>query len=182
MDCVIGLGANLGQCERTFTWTVEQMQKLGTVTALSNLYENPAVGGPPQPDYLNGALRLSTTLDAEELLLSLQRLELVAGREREVPWGPRTLDLDLLWISGLAIETEHLTVPHPRLVERAFALKPLLEVAPRAHCPSTRRCYQLDLDALGTSSLRLAAAASGPPWKWLRQRSRAVSSASVAYP
>jgi 2-amino-4-hydroxy-6-hydroxymethyldihydropteridine diphosphokinase len=166
MDCVIGLGANLGDCQRTFTWTLEQLQRLGRITAISSLYENPAVGGPPQPDYLNGAVRLFTELGAEPFLTGLQGIELRAGRERVVPWGPRTLDLDVLWIADQVIDTKRLVVPHPRLTERAFALRPLVDVAPGARCPLTGRRYFDILEAVGQSVLRAVSAASGPPWKW----------------
>lgn len=182
VDCVVGLGANLGERQRTFIWALEQLRTFGPITALSNLYENPAVGGPPQPDYLNGAVRLSTELDGERLLTGLQRIELMAGRERKVPWGPRTLDLDLLWVSGQAIDTERLTVPHPRLTERAFALKPLVEVAPMAHCPITQQSYAILLEVVETSCLRLAATASGPPWKWHSQRSRNRTTTALTCP
>jgi 2-amino-4-hydroxy-6-hydroxymethyldihydropteridine diphosphokinase len=182
IDCVIGLGANLGHCERTFAWTLAELAKVGTLTALSNLYENPAVGGPPQPDYLNGAVRLNTELSPDALLDVLQNIEAAAGRERLVPWGPRTLDLDLLWIDDQSIRTERLVVPHPRLAERAFALRPLLEVAPLAECPVTRVRYETILDVFGAASLRLVAAASGPPWRWQRVRSRNVQAIRAAYP
>jgi 2-amino-4-hydroxy-6-hydroxymethyldihydropteridine diphosphokinase len=182
IDCVIGLGANLGNCERTFARALEELAKVGTLTALSNLYENPAVGGPPQPDYLNGAVRLTTPLVPDALLGALQRIEAAAGRERVVPWGPRTLDLDLLWINGQAVATAQLVVPHPRLALRAFALKPLLEVAPAASCPTTRVPYEAILDGIGVSSLRLVSTASGPPWRWQKARNRGLQSAPAAYP
>jgi 2-amino-4-hydroxy-6-hydroxymethyldihydropteridine diphosphokinase len=182
VDCVIGLGANLGQCEKTFVWTLEQLADLGVITALSCLYANPAVGGPPQPDYLNAAVRLSTDLDADSLLTQLQRIELVAGRKREVPWGPRTLDLDLLWISDQVHDRPQLTVPHPRLLERAFALGPLVEVAPKATCPISRRSYHTYLELLDQSSLRLVATASGPPWKWSQKRSRSLPQPAFSSP
>ncbi|MGC4067806.1 MAG: 2-amino-4-hydroxy-6-hydroxymethyldihydropteridine diphosphokinase [Polyangiaceae bacterium] len=182
IDCVIGLGANLGHCERTFAMALDELAKIGTLTSLSNLYENPAVGGPPQPDYLNGAVRLATHLAPDALLDVLQKIEAAAGRERVVPWGPRTLDLDLLWINGQAVMTSRLVVPHPRLAERAFALKPLLEVAPMAACPVTKVPYEAALDIVGISSLRLVSTASGPPWRWQRVRSRGLQPAPAAYP
>jgi 2-amino-4-hydroxy-6-hydroxymethyldihydropteridine diphosphokinase len=168
MDCVIGLGANLGEPQRTFESTLVRLREHGNITALSNLYENPAVGGPPQPDYLNGAVRFSTDLSGEALLVVLQKLEQDAGRERTVPWGPRTLDLDLLWISGQSLDTPQLTVPHPRLLERAFALQPLVEVAPKAVCPKTHRNYNTLVELLDLGCLKLFATAIGPSWKWVK--------------
>lgn len=171
LDCVIGLGANLGNREQALAGAVQQLRGLGEVVCLSNLYENPAVGGgPPQPDFVNGAVRLRTPLLPLELLDKLLRVELLAGRERLVKWGPRTLDLDLLWIDGVSVDLENLKVPHPRLLERAFALLPLVEVAPNARCPKTGRDYATALNKLGTAGLRLVAAAAGPSWQLDRQR------------
>lgn len=99
------------------------------VKARSPVYETPPVG-PPQPSYLNAAFRLETDLGPEALLERLLDIEAMLGRVREVRWGPRTLDLDLLFIDGVEVRSPRLTVPHPRLHERAFALAPLLDVAP----------------------------------------------------
>jgi 2-amino-4-hydroxy-6-hydroxymethyldihydropteridine diphosphokinase len=101
---------------------------------VSCLYESAPVG-PPQPRYLNAAALLATTLEPETLLKGLQAIEIRHGRERQVRWGPRTLDLDLLWLEGRAVETESLVVPHPELTRRAFALVPLLELVPHARNP-----------------------------------------------
>lgn len=182
IDCVVGLGANLGDCEQTFGWAIEKIQHLGKLTSVSNLYLNPPVGGPPQPDYLNAAVRLTTSLSPHALLGALQQLEHAAGRERTVKFGPRTLDLDLLWVDGEAIDTVTLTVPHPRLLERAFALKPLVEVAPKAQCPLTGTSYSVRLSELDSSTLHCLATASGPPWQWPRQQLRKAASVAVAYP
>jgi 2-amino-4-hydroxy-6-hydroxymethyldihydropteridine diphosphokinase len=101
------------------------------------VYETAPVGGPPQGDYLNAALRVSFDGDPEALLDALLAIERALGRERRVRWAARTIDLDVLWIEGVALESERLTVPHPRLTERAFAMTPLLDVAPGAIDPRT---------------------------------------------
>ncbi len=136
-DCVVGFGANLGDREQAFGRALEQLARLGEVKALSTLYETRPVGGPPQPDYLNAAVRLETALTPQALLEALLRIELGYGRERTLRWGPRTLDLDLLFVAGECVEEPGLSVPHPRLLERAFALEPLLEVFPEAAHPQT---------------------------------------------
>jgi 2-amino-4-hydroxy-6-hydroxymethyldihydropteridine diphosphokinase len=179
LDCVVGLGANLGDREHALALAVQRLGHVCRVVALSHLYENAAVGGPPQPDYLNGAVRLETELTAFELLDELLRLEQLAGRERRVKWGPRTLDLDLLWIDAVSLETDHLTVPHPRLLERSFALQPLVEVAPNARCPRSGRLYAAELAALIPNGLRLQSTASGPPWRWRQERQSGQQAAAI---
>jgi 2-amino-4-hydroxy-6-hydroxymethyldihydropteridine diphosphokinase len=135
-DCVVGLGSNLGEREGHLSAGVTALACLGTLSAVSRIYESPAVGGPPQPPYLNAAARLATSLSPHELLRALQHAEYAEGRVRGERWGPRTLDLDLLWIRGLAVFSLTLTVPHPRLKDRAFALVPMLDVAPDAVDPA----------------------------------------------
>jgi 2-amino-4-hydroxy-6-hydroxymethyldihydropteridine diphosphokinase len=130
MDYAIGLGGNLGSRENHLQAGLELL--LATdgceLVASSNLYESDPVG-PPQPSYLNAAARIASELAPEALLARLLEIERTLGRERREPWGARTLDLDVLW-AEVAVETPQLQVPHPRLMERWFALNPLLEVAP----------------------------------------------------
>jgi 2-amino-4-hydroxy-6-hydroxymethyldihydropteridine diphosphokinase len=182
-DCIIGIGANLGERECTFAWALEKLAGLGEIRALSNIYENPAVGGPPQPDYLNAAVRLLTPLSPFGLLESTQGLERMAGRERTVHWGPRTLDLDLLWIADQELDTPTLQLPHPRLLERAFALLPLVEVAGSATDPRTHLAYAVALEAHQTDEMRLHSVVVGPPWRWQRMRTRSarLSETLIAY-
>jgi 2-amino-4-hydroxy-6-hydroxymethyldihydropteridine diphosphokinase len=181
-DCVIGIGANLGKRECTFAWTLEELSKIGQIAGISNVYENPAVGGPPQPDYLNAAVRLWTSLSPLGILDAVQRIERLAGRERDVHWGPRTLDLDLLWIPNQSLDTPLLQLPHPLLKERAFALLPLIEVAAVATDPLTRVRYATLLESHGTGMLRLHSVALGPPFRWqpVRSRPKGVRSALAA--
>jgi 2-amino-4-hydroxy-6-hydroxymethyldihydropteridine diphosphokinase len=133
---VIGLGSNLGDRLGTITTAVDQLRALRGVHVLrrSPLYETPAVGGPPQGDYLNGAVLVVTAEPARGILDWLLAIERSLGRVRPdaVRWGPRTIDLDLLWIEGEGVSEPGLVVPHPRLAERTFALRPLLDIAPDA--------------------------------------------------
>lgn len=107
---------------------------MAPVRARSYVYATEPVGGPPQGEFLNAAVRVECTQSPAELLDALLAIEQELGRVRraEERWGPRTIDLDILWIEGVAVDTPRLTVPHPRLEERAFALAPLLDVAPNA--------------------------------------------------
>lgn len=134
-DVVIGLGANQGDRLATMLEARARIQTLGRITAFSALYESPPVG-PPQPDFLNGAVRLETALAPLELLDALLDIEQALGRVRRERWGPRTIDLDILWGRGLFLNEPRLVVPHPELEKRAFALLPLLDVAPDAENPT----------------------------------------------
>lgn len=133
VDAYVALGSNLGDPERQLSAAFAALGDLeGTeLMGRSRLFQTSPQGGPPgQPDYLNAVARLQTRLDPQELLRGLQAIECRAGRQRAERWGPRTLDLDLVLYGGLALATPELTLPHPRLAERAFVLVPLAEVAP----------------------------------------------------
>ncbi len=125
--CYVGLGANLGDRRLAFDRALAQLP--GVVEAVSPIYETAPVG-PPQPSFLNAAVRLRTPLSPLALLDALLEIERALGRDRqrETRWGPRTLDLDVLLWPGRALREPRLHVPHPRLGERAFALAPLLDV------------------------------------------------------
>jgi len=111
---------------------VERIDALTPVLARSRIYETAPVGGPSQPDYLNAAVLIDWPGDPHALLDALQTIEHDLGRVRDVRNGPRTIDLDILWMQDARIESARLVVPHPRLHERAFALRPLLDIAPDA--------------------------------------------------
>ena len=148
---VVGLGANLGDRLAALRAASARIGELGVVRARSRVYETAPVDAPP-PSYFNAALAIETKLTPEELMRALLAIEASMGRVRAEKNGPRTIDLDLLWIEGVARSSEELTVPHPRLTERAFALGPLLEVVPDARDPvSGRRYAEVALDR---SSLR----------------------------
>lgn len=142
---VIGLGSNLGDRAGNLALAVTRLgdEPGVAVLARSPIYVTPPAGGPPQGDYLNGAVLVLTTLPARELLTRTLAIEHALGRVRPDPvrWGPRTIDLDILWIEGEVHDEPGLTVPHPRLGERAFALRPLLDVVPEAVDPRTGERY-----------------------------------------
>lgn len=127
----VGFGANLGDREATLRGALVSIGGLpGTrVLRVSPLYGSAPVdaGG---PDYLNAVAELTTTLAPQALLQALQAIEQSAGRERPYRNAPRTLDLDILWFGDQVINTPALTVPHPRMAERAFVLRPLADLVP----------------------------------------------------
>lgn len=127
MRAFLGLGSNLGDRHGYLRAAVADMPDL---VAVSPLYESAPVGGPEQGAYLNIVVQLETRLLPHELLATCRRLERAAGRERVVRWGPRTLDVDVLWIDGVRVDSPELTVPHPRMHERNFVMDPLLDLDP----------------------------------------------------
>lgn len=153
LDVVIGLGANLGDREAALRASVRELARFGELVGLSALYRTLPVGGPPQPDFLNAAARLRFGGPPEALLAEALGIERRAGRERLTRWGPRRLDLDILWIRGVRVVTADLIVPHPRLRERAFALRPLADVAPDAVDPVDGVVYGDLLAGLGEEGI-----------------------------
>ena len=131
-DAVVALGSNLGDREEFLRHAVRE---LGGITAMSDVYETEPVRGPDEQDaYLNMVVGVRTSLDPFAFMRRCQRIEASALRQRVVHWGPRTLDVDLLFFDDVQIHSDELTVPHPRINERRFVLEPLADVAPE-RCP-----------------------------------------------
>ena len=128
---VLGLGGNMGDSRKAFSECLAALAAEGCVTAVSRLWRTRPVG-PPQPDYLNAAALVEWPAGPRALLGRCLELETAAGRDHSAAtrWGPRTLDLDLLLAESVVCRGPMLTVPHPRLHERRFALGPAAEVAP----------------------------------------------------
>jgi 2-amino-4-hydroxy-6-hydroxymethyldihydropteridine diphosphokinase len=126
----IALGSNLGDSLSTLNAAVAHLDSLPDLSVLrcSSWYRTAPIG-PPQPDYLNGCLILTTSLTPQSLLQHLLSVETHFGRERRERWGARTLDLDLLLFDDVILEEPELTIPHPRMNDRAFVLVPLAEIA-----------------------------------------------------
>lgn len=131
-SCLIGLGSNLGRREETLSAAWSALGAISGIetSVLSRFYATRPVGGPPQPDFLNAAGMLETSLEPDALLDALLSVENRFGRVRTVRWGPRTLDLDLLLYGERVIRTERLSVPHPLMTRRRFVLEPAAEIAP----------------------------------------------------
>jgi 2-amino-4-hydroxy-6-hydroxymethyldihydropteridine diphosphokinase len=133
----LGLGSNI---EDRFAHLQHAVNLLDAdertrVDAVSSVYETAPVGGPPQPDYCNIAVRVATRRSPRRLLELCAEIESALGRVRAEHWGPRTIDVDILLYGERTVSTRRLQIPHPSLAERAFALVPLLEVAPGATLP-----------------------------------------------
>jgi 2-amino-4-hydroxy-6-hydroxymethyldihydropteridine diphosphokinase len=142
----IGIGSNLGEPLQQVTRAVTALHALpeSRVLAVSPWYGSSPVGGSAQqPDYINGAACLETRLSPQQLLQALQSIEQAHLRERNERWGARTLDLDLLLYDQQCINEATLTVPHPRLQERAFVLVPLHDIAPQLTLPNGRSLASL---------------------------------------
>ena len=135
MKVVIALGANLGNRELYIDSAVAELAKIIEITHLSTNHETDPVGGPEQPKYLNAIAIAETELDPRELLIVMLEIENKLGRKREVHWGPRTIDLDLIVFGDEIIDSETLVLPHPRAHERKFVLEPWLEIEPDAYIP-----------------------------------------------
>ena len=127
----VALGANLGEAAAVVASAIDALNRLPAtrLEARSHLYRSAPVDA-QGPDFINAVAAVSTRLTAPDLLLALQQLEQRAGRERPYRNAPRTLDLDLLLYGDARIDSPSLTVPHPRMMERAFVLIPLAEIAP----------------------------------------------------
>ena len=136
----VGVGANLGDREATIRAAIDA---LPGIVGVSELRETDPVGVVDQPAFLNGAVALETELAPRELLDALLAVERDLGRERRERWGPRTIDLDLLLYGDETIDEPGLTVPHPRLHERRFALEPLLDLDPEVAIPGRGRVIDL---------------------------------------
>ena len=138
--CLVGCGSNLGPKRDLLDRAIELLRFMPGVTVLetSRFHESKAIGGPAdQPAFLNGACLVETDLSPHDLLDALQAVENTLERQRDVRWGPRTIDLDLLIYGTLEIDHENLTVPHPRMTTRRFVLEPCAEIAPDFLHPST---------------------------------------------
>ena len=141
----IGLGANLGGREETLRQAIAMLAATDRVAVIrvSELRETDPVGMVDQPRFLNGAVAVETALAPRELLETLLRIERELGRVRGERWGPRTIDLDLLLYGDEVVDEPGLTVPHPRLHERRFALEPIAELDPTVEVPRRGRVSEL---------------------------------------
>ena len=153
---VIGFGANLGDRLVAMRTAAGELARVARVERMSRVYATAPVGLEAQPEFLNAAALAAYPGSAEELLDVLLAIEAKLGRVREsaTRWGPRVIDLDLLWARETRLQSERLEVPHPRLRDRAFAVIPLLELVPDAVDPETRAPYRVppgDVRATGES-------------------------------
>jgi 2-amino-4-hydroxy-6-hydroxymethyldihydropteridine diphosphokinase len=132
MKAVVSLGANIGDPKANLNLAVALLREATDVIAVSGYLQTKPVGGPEQPDYLNAVAIVESELPAKDLLAVLNGIETAMGRTREIHWGPRVIDLDLIQYGGLLVSDEKLTLPHPRAHERRFVLAPWFEIEPEA--------------------------------------------------
>jgi 2-amino-4-hydroxy-6-hydroxymethyldihydropteridine diphosphokinase len=126
----LGLGTNLGDRTANLQAAIAGLAERLVMTAVSPLYQTPPWGVTDQPNFLNLCLAAQTDLAPEELLTFVKNLEVALGRQPAERWGPRLIDIDILFYANQLIETENMIIPHPRLAERAFVLRPLADIAP----------------------------------------------------
>lgn len=126
----LGLGSNIGDRHRFLSDALATIERCDRLVGVSDLYETDPVGGPDQDPYLNIVVELDTERDARGLLELCRELEAAADRVRVLRWGPRTLDVDVLWVEGQTVDEPDLRVPHPRMRDRAFVMVPLGDLAP----------------------------------------------------
>lgn len=128
----IGLGSNLGDRAAQIVFALEMLEKNPCITQVrsSSFYETTPVGPVTQDDFLNAVAEIETTLEPIQLLTCLLEIERAAGRTRDIRWGPRTLDLDLLAYDQVELQSKQLTLPHPEAAGRSFVLTPWAELAP----------------------------------------------------
>jgi len=128
--CYLGIGSNLGDRRKNIKRALEILKNTKGIKLekVSKIYETEPVGGPPQEKFLNGVIKIKTSLSAPQLLKTLKRIEKYLGRKKTIRFGPRVIDLDILFYKDLVINRKDLKIPHPRCFERRFVLKPLMEV------------------------------------------------------
>jgi len=155
-DAWLGLGSNMGRRARMLAQALTALQAQDglMLSAASSVYETDPVGVTDQPAFLNMVARFGCTLTPAGLLEAIRAVEAKLGRVRTMRWGPRTIDVDVLLIGELRIQTDELTVPHPELMRRQFVLIPLAEIDPRLPLPDGRTAAEL-ADAGGEAVRRL---------------------------
>ena len=139
-----GLGSNVGDRAGNLKSAIKALDSDRVcVTAVSPVYETEHIGPTPEPDYLNAVVRAETSLTPEELLERTQAIQQALGRNLTRRWGPRTIDIDMLLYGGVSVESERLTLPHPRMRGRAFVLRPLADLEPGLVLPTGERISEL---------------------------------------
>ena len=160
-DAVLGLGGNVGDRRAALAAALDALRAHAAIEiiAVSPLYETAPWGMTGQSDFLNAAVRIATSLGPADLLAAILSIEVSLGRVRGRKWGPRVIDIDILVFGNEIIDGPGLTVPHPHLSERAFALAPLVDVMPEAMIADRpARSWLAQLDCSGLKKV------SGPQW------------------
>ena len=154
----ISFGSNRGERFDTIFKALFALKKTPGISIIdiSSLYETEPVGYTNQPDFINGVVRIETDTDPYELLRKTQKIEHKLGRQRDVRWGPRTIDLDILLFDDQTIDSAELVIPHQEIKNRRFVLEPLAEIAGDMIFPNSSKCImQLLAETTDTSQIRL---------------------------
>jgi 2-amino-4-hydroxy-6-hydroxymethyldihydropteridine diphosphokinase len=151
----LSLGTNVGDREQNLERALLALQGVGTVTDVSPVYETKAWGITDQPDFLNLCAAATTNLTPRPLLTALKIIERELGREPGLHWGPRLIDIDILFYNDLVYQDDHLTIPHPLLADRAFVLAPLADIAPDLVHPNTNQTIHELLTQVDQKSVQL---------------------------
>lgn len=161
----LGLGSNVGDRLDNLQGAIDRLDATRGVSVadVSSVYETEPVGGPEQQAFLNMAVRVATRRGAVRLLRACRAVEADLGRVRDVPWGPRTIDVDILLYEQRIVALPGLEIPHPRLVERPFALVPLIEVAPGATLPDGRSLTSVLAELAPVEGVTMAGQQVRPP-------------------
>jgi 2-amino-4-hydroxy-6-hydroxymethyldihydropteridine diphosphokinase len=130
MKAHLGLGTNLGDRHENLKQAIEKLATIGRVLETSKIYETSAWGLEEQDDFLNQVIILETDQKPFELLQSIQEIEKAVGRTKSIKWGPRVIDIDILFIQDRIMDDQHLIIPHPHIQNRNFVLVPLMELDP----------------------------------------------------
>ena len=154
----IGLGSNLGDRLSNLQGAIDRLDRAEgiAVTAVSHVYETAPIGSPEQSDYLNAAIAIETDREAGEVMDICLTVEKTMGRTRTVRWGPREIDIDILLYGTLCIESERLTIPHPRMHERAFVLIPLADIDGYIEHPVLKKTVFALLEGIDSTGVRRA--------------------------
>lgn len=138
-EVYLGLGSNLGCRRQNIADALDRLRTLSSNLVVSSFSETAPVGVTFQPSFVNAVCRIRTTLSPFELLHEIRRIQPIAGSRRPILNGPRALDIDILLYGSIVIDAPHLTIPHPRMTEREFVLRPLVEIAPQAIHPVRKK-------------------------------------------
>lgn len=153
MRVALSIGANLGDRVQALQYAVDELAALGEIVAVSDVYETDPVGGPEQPDYLNAVVVLETEASPADVLATAHAAEQGKGRTREVRWGARTLDVDVIAYGQLVSHDPELTLPHPRATERAFVMIPWSQIDPGFELPDGRTVADVEVPSAGVRRL-----------------------------
>ncbi len=149
----LGMGANLGDRQQNLAQALQLIRSFAVIQRVSSIYETKPVGYLDQPDFLNLVCHATTELSPNALLQAVKRIEKQLGRQDSFRNAPRLIDVDILLYADLVLESPKLTIPHPRLAERAFVLVPLAEIAPDLTHPILQRSMVDLLQAIDTSEV-----------------------------